>query len=175
MFQSKTIKFSVRRPASKKSKAVRSKPGILRAVNLSKVPWLVHGFSTRGGGFSRAYGQNALNLGFTKDDSEAAVKRNRAAFLLEVGANGGSKNKSANLALVTLRQIHSDIIHSVDSASRFATGRRWPGYEYSRITACHSDRRLPSDYPCRPAAPCRRRLSCRLARNGQAHRGERSG
>ncbi|MGB8582706.1 MAG: peptidoglycan editing factor PgeF [Candidatus Sulfotelmatobacter sp.] len=84
-------------------------------MNLSKVPWLVHGFSTRGGGFSRAYGQNALNLGFTKDDSEAAVKRNRAAFLLEVGANGGSKNKSANLALVTLRQVHSDIIHSVDS------------------------------------------------------------
>ena len=105
----------MRRPASRKSEAVPSKPGILRAVNLRKVPWLVHGFSTRGGGFSRAYGQNALNLGFTKDDSEAAVTKNRAAFLLEVGANDGSKNKSANLALVTLRQIHSDIIHFVDA------------------------------------------------------------
>jgi YfiH family protein len=36
--------------------------------------------------------------------------------LLEVGAISGSKNKSASLALVTLRQIHSDIIHSVNSA-----------------------------------------------------------
>jgi hypothetical protein len=108
-------KARVPRPVSRKSNAVRSEPGILRAVNLSRVPWLVHGFSTRRGGFSRAYGQNALNLGFTKDDSEAAVTKNRAAFLLEVGATGGSKNKSANLAFVTLRQIHSDIIHFVDA------------------------------------------------------------
>ncbi|MGB7561373.1 MAG: peptidoglycan editing factor PgeF [Candidatus Acidiferrales bacterium] len=104
----------VRRSRSKKNKAA-AKFTILRAAGLNRVPWLVHGFSTRAGGFSRAYGRNALNLGFTKDDSEAAVKKNRAAFLLAIGANGGSKNKSANLPLVTLRQIHSDIIHSVDS------------------------------------------------------------
>ena len=91
-------------------------------MNLGKIPWLVHRFLTRGGGFSRAYRQNALNLGFTKDDSEAAVTRNRAALLLEVGANDGSKNKSANLALVTLRQIHSDIIHFCRCSARFATG-----------------------------------------------------
>ncbi|HZW80210.1 MAG TPA: peptidoglycan editing factor PgeF [Candidatus Deferrimicrobiaceae bacterium] len=102
---------------SKKSKAARAKLTILRAAGLSKVPWLVHGFSTRVGGFSRAYGQSALNLGFTKDDSEAAVKKNRTAFLLEVGATGGSKNASADWPLVTLRQIHSDIIHSVASPS----------------------------------------------------------
>ncbi len=129
---------------------MRAELTILHAANLGKLPWLVHGLSTRGGGFSRAYGQNALNLGFTKDDSEAAVKRNRAAFLLEVGANGGPKNKSANLRLVTLRQIHSDIIHFVDSPPGSPLVWRWPGYEYSRITARHSDRRLPSDYPCRP-------------------------
>jgi YfiH family protein len=101
---------------SRKSKAARAELTVLHAAHLSKLPWLIHGFSTRAGGFSRAYGQNALNLGFTNDDSEAAVKKNRAAFLLEVGADGGSKNESANLALVTLRQIHSDIVHLVDSA-----------------------------------------------------------
>jgi polyphenol oxidase len=106
----------VRRSRSRKSDAARPELTILHAAQLSKVPWLVHGFSTRVGGFSRAYGQNALNLGSTKDDSESAVKRNRAAFLREVGANGGSKNGSTNWSLVTLRQIHSDIIHSVDSA-----------------------------------------------------------
>jgi polyphenol oxidase len=82
---------------------------ILSVSRLSKLPWLVHGFSTRHGGFSRAYGGSALNLGFTKDDSRAAVERNRAAFLLELGL--GKKP----WPLVTLRQIHSDIIRFVDS------------------------------------------------------------
>jgi polyphenol oxidase len=52
-----------------------------------------------------------LNLGFTKDDSKAAVERNRAAFLRQVSA-------SPRLwPLVTLRQIHSDIIRFVDTPS----------------------------------------------------------
>ena len=105
----------VRRACSKKSKVATTELAILRAAHLSKVDWLVHGFSTRAGGFSRAYGPNALNLGFTKDDSEAAVKRNRAAFLHEAAAQGGSKDGSTFSPLVTLRQIHSDIIHSIDS------------------------------------------------------------
>lgn len=79
---------------------------ILRTESLEKLPWLVHGFSTRTGGFSRAYGANALNLGFTKEDSRASVGRNRAAFLKELGASP--------LPLITLRQIHSDIIHKID-------------------------------------------------------------
>jgi YfiH family protein len=108
-------KALVRRSLLRKSKTARPELTVLHAAHLSKVPWLLHGFSTRAGGFSRAYGQNALNLGFTKDDSEAAVKRNRAAFLLEVGANGSPGDGSTNWPLLTLRQIHSDIIHSVDS------------------------------------------------------------
>jgi len=82
---------------------------ILSASRLSNFPWLIHGFSTRLGGFSRAYGGNALNLGFTKDDSRVAVERNRAAFVRELGL--GKKP----WPLVTLRQIHSDIIRFVDS------------------------------------------------------------
>jgi hypothetical protein len=103
----------------------KSKLNILRARHLSKFPWLVHGFSTRRGGFSRVYGKQDLNLGFTKEDSKAAVERNRAAFLHEVGALSGKRKTVTRTAsrkadyqrgpLVTLRQIHSDIIHFVDS------------------------------------------------------------
>ncbi len=67
------------------------------------------------GGFSRAYGGASLNLGFTKDDSKAAVVRNRAAFLRGVGASNNVREKSSQLwPLVTLRQVHSDIIRFVD-------------------------------------------------------------
>ena len=96
---------------------------VLRAKHLSDFPWLVHGFSTRVGGSSRAYRKGDLNLGLTKDDSRAAVERNRAAFLREIGAvtrkRRGSKNSSRNTSslwpLVTVRQIHSDIIRCVDA------------------------------------------------------------
>jgi hypothetical protein len=74
-----------------------------------KFPWLIAGFSTRTGGFSRAYGKNQLNLGFTPHDSRTAVERNRAAFLQKLGAT--SKGKS--WPIVTLRQVHSDLIHCV--------------------------------------------------------------
>lgn len=83
----------------------------LKADQLNKIPWLVHGFSTRSGGFSRAYGGQTLNLGFTKHDSRPAVERNRRLFLRQVGAVTGNKP----WPLVTLRQIHSDLIHCVDS------------------------------------------------------------
>jgi YfiH family protein len=102
---------------------------ILRAQHLSQLPWLVHGFSTRIGGSSRAYGKGDLNLGFTKDDSRAAVERNRAAFLREIGAitrkrrtstsfNSKNASRSATASpwpLITLHQIHSDIIRCIDS------------------------------------------------------------
>jgi YfiH family protein len=85
---------------------------ILRATNLSKFLWLVHGFSTRLGGFSRAYGGHALNLGFTPDDSKAAVERNRAAFSRELAAGSDLR------PLVTLRQVHSDTILFVETPSK---------------------------------------------------------
>jgi polyphenol oxidase len=107
-------KALVSRTTSKNKNGTRTKLTVLHAVHLSKLPWLVHGFSTRVGGFSRAYGKNALNLGFTKDDSKAAVERNRAAFLSELDATTPLHKKP--WPLVTLRQIHSDIIHAVDSA-----------------------------------------------------------
>jgi YfiH family protein len=87
----------------------------LRARNLDRLPWLVHGFSTRVGGFSSAYGKRDLNLGFTKDDSRAAVGRNREAFLKRLGAVTRSRKGPSIWPLITLRQVHSDIIHLVES------------------------------------------------------------
>ena len=104
------------KPASKRSKLKRPKLNILRAQNLEKIPWLVHGFSTRTGGFSRAYGKGDLSLGFTKDDTRATVERNRVAFLSGLEATSSRQNRNApRWQLITLRQVHSDIIHHVDS------------------------------------------------------------
>lgn len=98
----------------------KAKINILHAGHLSEFSWLVHGFSTRLGGFSRVYGGNALNLGFTKDDSKALVERNRAEFLRALGVSTERTNQrsagSKLWPLVTLRQVHSDIIRFVDKA-----------------------------------------------------------
>jgi hypothetical protein len=85
----------------------------------------VHGFSTRVGGFSRAYGKADLNLGFTQEDARVRVERNRAIFLRAVGATtterGTAKKTNSRKPpasfwpLITLRQVHSDIIHCVES------------------------------------------------------------
>lgn len=109
--------------ARSKKKNQQSSLKILRSVHLQKFPWLVHGFSTRGGGFSRAYGKEDLNLGFTKDDSRDAVEGNRMLFLraLDVSAGrrraraaGKIESGAAPFSLITLRQIHSDRIHFVN-------------------------------------------------------------
>src|SRR5262249_28205177 len=103
-----------------KEKIISKKAGvrILHAESFRALPWLVHGVSTSTGGFARAYGKGDLNLGFTKDDSKAAVERNRVAFLQKLGAtfSGGKKNGRGEFwPLVTLRQVHSDVIHYVDA------------------------------------------------------------
>jgi len=103
---------------------LKKKLTILQAKTLSALPWLVHGFSTRAGGFSRAYGRNDLNLGFTKDDSRAVVERNRVAFLKQLLSSSARPDRRGRLSphgspapwpLITLRQIHSDRIHCIDS------------------------------------------------------------
>jgi polyphenol oxidase len=83
---------------------------LLHSPQLEELPWLLHAFSTRPGGVSHPYGGNALNLGFTREDSRAAVERNRELLLKKLGAATGRKC----WPLVTLRQIHSDLIRRVD-------------------------------------------------------------
>lgn len=82
---------------------------LLQSAKLSALPWLACAFSTRLGGVSRAYGGNALNLGFTRQDSRTSVERNRELFLRALGAVQGRKL----WPLISLRQIHSDLIHRV--------------------------------------------------------------
>jgi YfiH family protein len=82
-------------PASRKIR-------ILRADHLSAIPWLIHGFSTRSGGGSKPYGGDALNLGYTKEDTRKAVDANRAKFLAALG--------TPRRPLSTVHQVHSDLI-----------------------------------------------------------------
>ena len=75
---------------------------ILELVPFLKFPWLVHGFSTRPGGVSTLESEKVLNLGFMEWDSRENVLENRRRFQSALGA--------ANLDLVPLKQIHSDVI-----------------------------------------------------------------
>ena len=96
----------------------KSSVNILEAESLSRIPWLVHGFSTRHDGVSKAYGGKALNLGFTRHDSRKAVDTNRGLFLAKLGVG-----RIRPWPLITLRQIHSDLIHYVsDSGSNELAG-----------------------------------------------------
>jgi hypothetical protein len=73
----------------------------------SELPWLVHGFSTRTGGASSLDGQGLLNLSFMGWDTRENVSKNRKLLQTAVGAE--------SLDLVPLKQIHSDVIHTVSS------------------------------------------------------------
>lgn len=86
---------------------------LLRSDNLSSLPWLLHGFSTRHGGVSKVYGGNALNLGFTAADTRTAVEQNRARFLRAL-VGGGRRSATP----VTLKQVHGDAIHIVENPPR---------------------------------------------------------
>lgn len=103
-----------RTTAGRRSLAGIAKPEVLKAGELNHLEWLVHGFSTRPHGHSTIYsggaGRKELNLGFTHSDGRANVERNRAAFL------NALLGRKANAQLVTLSQVHSDIIHVVSSA-----------------------------------------------------------
>ena len=79
---------------------------------MSAIPWLLHGFSTRPGGVSTAYGRQRrgeLNLGFTASDDSATVAANRELFL-------GAVTGDPFFPLITTRQIHSATVRRVSLA-----------------------------------------------------------
>jgi YfiH family protein len=105
---------------------------IVESRDTAKLDWLVHGFSTRPGGESLLGGKPELNLGFTDWDERASVAANRAKFTAAVAGN--------KMTLVTLRQIHSDVIHVVaapaaDAPKADALATRTPGLLLSIQTA----------------------------------------
>jgi YfiH family protein len=71
------------------------------------LPWLVHGFSTSIGGVSELNGKKVLNLSFTDWDKRENVLENRRRFQEALGAH--------DLPLIVLKQIHSDVIHHIES------------------------------------------------------------
>lgn len=86
---------------------------ILEAPELSRLTWLVHGFSTRSGGCSKLEPirgkkkseAKALNLGFTEWDTHDSVAANRKKLFWAIS--------SRKMRPVLLRQIHSDLVYVV--------------------------------------------------------------
>ena len=82
--------------------------------------WLWHGFSTRRGGGTRAYGaaegKGELNLGFTEHDEREIITRNRQLLAEAVSGDPATP-------LITVKQIHSSIVLR---AGRADAGRRQP-------------------------------------------------
>jgi YfiH family protein len=82
--------------------------GFLQVPAFNAFPWLVHGFSTSQGGVSTLDGSKVLNLGFTEWDARENVQKNRRLFQAALNAN--------ELALVSLKQFHSDVVCDFSSA-----------------------------------------------------------
>jgi YfiH family protein len=81
---------------------------VLQVPAFLKIPWLVHGFSTRPGGVSDRDGEKVLNLGAVEWDTRENVEENKRRFQAAVGAEDSS--------FVSLHQIHSDVVRSFDAA-----------------------------------------------------------
>jgi polyphenol oxidase len=75
---------------------------VLELTPFAKLPWLVHGFSTRPGGLSVLDRERVLNLGFLEWDSREAVLENRRLFQAALDA--------MDFALLPLQQMHSDVV-----------------------------------------------------------------
>jgi polyphenol oxidase len=98
------------RPAASNGWTERKSNGLqfLQAEALTRIPWLVHGFSTRRGGVSGLAGEKVLNLGFAEWDTRENVLENRRRFQSALGANDST--------LIALKQIHSDVIHLFENS-----------------------------------------------------------
>ena len=95
----------------------------IESTSLARLPWLVHAFSTRVGGASRAPAEG-LNLGFVETDRRPTVTRNRKLFLREMGVT--------DLTLAELHQIHSPTIYQVARGTRGKLDYRLSGSSTSR-------------------------------------------
>ena len=81
---------------------------VLEVPAFLEIPWLVHGFSTRPGGVSSIDNEKVLNLGAVEWDSRENVEGNQRRFQSALGAE--------DFRLVSLHQIHSDVVCSFASA-----------------------------------------------------------
>jgi polyphenol oxidase len=80
---------------------------LLQVPAFSKLPRLIHAFSTAPGGVSPLENEKVLNLGFTDWDTRESVLENRRRFQTAAGAK--------DFPLIALKQFHSDVIHLFDT------------------------------------------------------------
>jgi YfiH family protein len=80
---------------------------ILQVPAFAKISWLIHGFSTRPGGVSEVETEKVLNLGAVEWDTRENVDENKRRFQAVLGAD--------DLTLISLHQIHSDVVRSLDA------------------------------------------------------------
>jgi polyphenol oxidase len=94
-----------KRPAPQAPWSLRRANGlqILELAPFRRLPWLVHGFSTRTGGDSELHGEKILNLSMMDWDKRETVLANRRKFQSAVGA--------PDFELLPLKQVHSAIVH----------------------------------------------------------------
>jgi len=78
----------------------------LECGRVTRLPWLLHAFSTRRGGFSKPPAAG-LNLGFVESDRRVRVERNRQQFFKAIGAG--------RFTPAGLRQIHSAAVYRVET------------------------------------------------------------
>ncbi|QNI36004.1 peptidoglycan editing factor PgeF [Edaphobacter albus] len=83
---------------------------VIQIPQWQNLSWLRHGFSTRSGGVSAVYGTPSLNLGWTKEDDPAKVAENRRLLVEQVGRVA---KEEPPMKLVTVRQVHGNVIHRV--------------------------------------------------------------
>lgn len=133
----RAAKLEARRPPAPHNWLEHRRNGlrILQVTAFTKIPWLVHGFSTREGGVSplplvgaqlypeprrnappqlarakaseQLIHENVLNLGFTAWDNRKNVLENRRRFQSALGAPTSE--------LVALKQFHSDLVRQFDA------------------------------------------------------------
>ena len=97
----------------------RSSPDILQHPDWLACSWLLHGFSTRGGGNSIAYAADGeLNLGFTPEDDPVSVRSNRTLLVNTLLAESPVPGEMPSL--ITIRQVHSAEMHTVDTTAKNA-------------------------------------------------------
>jgi YfiH family protein len=94
-------------PATKWTTRTSHNLKLLQIPAFSKLPWLIHAFSTAPCGISPLENEKVLNLGFTDWDTRENVLENRRRFQTAAGAK--------DLPLITLKQFHSDVIHLFDT------------------------------------------------------------
>jgi polyphenol oxidase len=94
----------------------------LESPRLSKLPWLVHAFSTRRGGLSKPPCAG-LNLGFTESDQREQVEQNRRRFFDQLGGK--------HFVLASVRQIHSSHLFVVTRDHAGQLSHQLPGIEVS--------------------------------------------